>query len=140
MALFLILSYILLFIWEGKINVFSRPKNGLLTKKQNDSKAIHDGWRIYMNELNRHLHALNLRIGFVTIITIIIMYSFSIISVQNYMFNGYQKCNRLKNECIQFGIRSRSFFYISVVIDMPWNQLLVVSIDSMTFPKIVQTF
>ena len=76
-----------------------------------------------MNELNRHLHALNLRIGFVTIITIIIMYSFSIISVQNYMFNGYQKCNRLKKMNVYNSVynirKSRSFFYISVVIDMP---------------------
>ena len=49
----------------------SRPTNGLLTKKQNDSKAIHDGSIVYVNELNRHVQSLTSKNRFEITISII---------------------------------------------------------------------
>ena len=42
----------------GRCVMTSRPTNGLLTKKRNDSKAIHDVSIVYVNELNRHVQSL----------------------------------------------------------------------------------
>ena len=45
--------------------MFDTTTNSLLTTKQNDSKAIHDCSIVHVNELNRHVLSLNLRIDFV---------------------------------------------------------------------------